>query len=358
MSQPIFIRCDSAVRRIAFAVMAMASLLLAGCDQALPGLRGPEGDEARPLMWIQSILVPRGPNAEALATLGWILFIGAAVIFVFVMALTAYALFSSSERARWLARHRVLIGLGVAFPVVVLSILVVYAAVLSRQLVAAEPPALRVEVIGEQFWWRVHYVDAQGAPQLISANEIRMPVGRPVEFVLKAQDVIHSFWIPNLAGKLDMIPGRTNVYRFAASEPGIYRGQCAEYCGMQHALMAFYVVAMPQAEFDAWYARESRPAAEPVLPIVARGKTLFGQNGCGACHAIRGTEFNGRLGPDLTHIGGRLSLAAGTFPVNRGTLAGWVSSAQHLKPGNLMPSFGNLQGEELRAIAAYLESLT
>lgn len=344
------------MRNIAYALAILASVLVAGCDRVLPGLRGAEREEPM-LMWIQSILVPRGPNAEALATLGWVLFIGGTVIFIFVLALTAYALFVSSERAGWLARHRVLIGLGVIFPVVVLSILVVYSAVLSRQLVAAEPPALRVEVIGEQFWWRVHYMDGNGAAQLITANEIRIPTGRPVEFILKSQDVIHSFWVPNLAGKLDMIPGRTNAYRFAASESGVYRGQCAEYCGQQHALMAFYVVAMPQAEFDAWYARQSQPAAEPVLPIAARGRALFAENGCGACHAVRGTPFSGELGPDLTHIGSRLSLAAGTFPVNRGTLAGWVSSAQHLKPGNLMPSFGNLQGEELRSIATYLESL-
>jgi cytochrome c oxidase subunit 2 len=308
-------------------------------------------------MWMQSVMVPSGPHAEALARLGWILFIGSAVIFVFVLALTAYALFANSRRAGWLAQHRVIIGLGIVFPVVTLSLLVVYSAVLSRQLVAAEPPALRVEVIGEQFWWRVRYVNAAGEPQLVTANEIRMPTGRPVEFVLKSQDVIHSFWIPSLAGKLDMIPGRTNVYRFAASKPGVYRGQCAEYCGWQHALMAFYVVATPPAEFDAWYAQQSLPSAQPVLPMAARGRELFAQNGCGACHTVRGAPFNGKLGPDLTHIGSRLSLAAGTFPVNRGTLAGWVSSAQHLKPGNLMPSFGNLQGEELRAIAAYLESL-
>jgi cytochrome c oxidase subunit 2 len=346
------------MRHLADVAVALMSLLLAGCDRVLPGLRGQDGSETQPLMWIQSVLAPGGPHAEAMATLSWVLFIGSAVIFVFVAALTVYALFASSERAGWLARHRVLIGLGIVFPVATLSLLLVYGSLLSRQLVAAEPPALRVEITGEQFWWRVRYVDGSGAPQLVSANEIRMPTGRPVEFVLRTKDVIHSFWIPSLAGKLDMIPGRTNVYRFAADAPGIYRGQCAEYCGMQHALMAFYVVAMPQAEFDAWYARESRPAAQPVSSFVARGGALFEQNGCGACHTVRGTASNGQLGPDLTHIGSRQSIAAGTFPVNRGTLAGWISSAQHLKPGNLMPSFGNLQGEELRAIAAYLESLT
>jgi cytochrome c oxidase subunit 2 len=203
----------------------------------------------------------------------------------------------------------------------------------------------------------VHYLDAEGATRVVGANEIRIPVGRPIEFVLKTRDVIHSFWVPSLAGKLDMIPGHTNAYRFAAERPGIYRGQCAEYCGAQHALMAFYVVAMTGEDFDAWYAREAKPAAEPDTPFLARGKTLFLETGCGACHVVRGTPADGRLGPDLTHVGSRLSLAAGTFPNNQGTLAGWIASAQHLKPGNLMPSFGNLQGEELRAIAAYMESL-
>jgi cytochrome c oxidase subunit II len=121
--------------------------------------------------------------------------------------------------------------------------------------------------------------------------------------------------------------------------------------------MAFYVVAMTAEDFEAWYAREAAPAAEPATPFLARGRELFLQTGCGACHVVRGTPAAGRFGPDLTHVGSRLSIAAGTFPNNRGTLAGWIASAQHLKPGNLMPSFGNLQGEELRAIAAYMESL-
>jgi cytochrome c oxidase subunit 2 len=174
---------------------------------------------------------------------------------------------------------------------------------------------------------------------------------------LKTQDVIHSFWVPSLAGKLDMIPGHVNAYRFAATRPGVYRGQCAEYCGAQHALMAFYVVAMAREEFETWYADQVAPAPEPILPLLAKGKALFLENGCGACHTVRGTLADGKLGPDLTHVGSRLSLAAGTFPNNRGTLAGWIASAQHLKPDNLMPSFGNLQGEELRAIAAYMDSL-
>jgi cytochrome c oxidase subunit 2 len=285
------------------------------------------------------------------------MFIAGGLIFLIVMSATAFASLASADRVSWLSRTGVIVGAGIVFPILTLSALLVYGLILSRSLVMAGSSALRIEVVGEQFWWRVHYVDAFGAPRLVTANEIRIPIGVPIEFVLKSNDVIHSFWVPSLAGKLDMIPGRANSYRFAAQRPGMYRGQCAEYCGAQHALMAFYVVAMERAEFDAWYAREKGPAPDPTSAFLIRGRTLFLENGCGACHAIRGTPARGTIGPDLSHVGGRVSLAAGVFPNNVGTLAGWISSAQHLKPGNLMPSFGNLQGEQLRAIAAYLESL-
>ena len=306
--------------------------------------------------WMQSTLAPGGPHAESVATLSWVMFIGAGLIFLLVMSLTALASLAEAGRASWLSRRAVIIGGGIIFPIVTLTALLVYGLLLSRSLVMAGSPALRIEIVGEQFWWRVHYVDSS-APHLVMANEIRIPVGLPIEFVLKSKDVIHSFWVPSLAGKLDMIPGRANTYRFAAERPGMYRGQCAEYCGAQHALMAFYVVAMERDEFDAWYAQQSEPAPDPTAALPVRGKTLFLENGCGACHTIRGTPAEGKIGPDLSHVGGRVSLAAGTFPNNQGTLAGWISSAQHLKPGNLMPSFGNLRGEELRAIAAYLDGL-
>lgn len=308
-------------------------------------------------IWSQSALDPHGTHADVIATMGWVLFIGATLIFAVVMALTAYAAFASPTRRAWLGWRGTVIAGGIAFPVVTLTALLIYGFASARTLVAGAPAALRIEVIGERWWWRVHYVDAAGTVQLATANEIRIPIGVVVEFVLKSNDVIHSFWAPNLAGKLDMIPGRVNSYRFAAQRPGAYRGQCAEYCGAQHALMAFFVVAMPRDEFEAWYGRRSKPAEEPVVALRARGKALFLENGCGACHTIRGTPASGLIGPDLTHVGGRLTIAAGTFPTNVGTLAGWIAAAQHLKPDNLMPSFGNLRGEELRAVAAYLEGL-
>jgi cytochrome c oxidase subunit II len=347
-----------ALRRLLRPSFAAAGCALGGCDRLLPPTApGGQGEAESALMWIQSALVPRGPHADAVATASWVMFIGGGLIFLLVMALTVVAILLPRERRGWMAHRGFIVGLGIVFPIVTLTALLVYGLVLSRNLVTAGPPALRIEVVGEQFWWRVHYVDAEGATGLVSANEIHIPTGRPIEFVLKTRDVIHSFWVPSLAGKLDMIPGHTNTYRFTAERPGVYRGQCAEYCGAQHALMAFYVVAMPQEAFEAWYARQLGPAAEPTVSLLARGKALFLENGCGTCHAVRGTPANGRLGPDLSRVGSRLSIAAGTYPNNVGTLAGWIASAQHLKPGNLMPSFGNLQGEELRAIAAYLESL-
>ncbi|MCL4766019.1 MAG: cytochrome c oxidase subunit II [Hyphomicrobiaceae bacterium] len=320
------------------ALAAAGPLALAGCNSS------------------QSALAPRGPHAGAVDTLTWLVFAGGTLIFLAVMLLLVAAILLRRDLTAWMTGNAFIIGFGIVFPVVTLTSLLTFSAFSSRALVTPAP-RLRIEVVGEQFWWRVHYLDARGAATLVTANEIRIPVDTPVEFILKAQDVIHSFWVPNLAGKLDMIPGRVNSYVFAASEPGVYRGQCAEYCGAQHALMAFHVVAAPQAEFSAWLAQQTGDAIEPATPFLARGRQLFLDAGCGACHVIRGTPADGLLGPDLTRVGSRLSLAAGTFPVNIGTLAGWTSSAQHLKPGNLMPSFGNLRGAELRAIAAYLESL-
>jgi cytochrome c oxidase subunit 2 len=307
---------------------------------------------------IQSTLATAGEHADRIETLGWAMFIGGGLIFLLVFCLTAMALLVPQHRRRWLADRRVIYAGGIAFPVVVLSALLVYGLLVARALVIDEQnPALTIEVVGERWWWRAHYLDEAGNVVFATANEIRMPTGQPVRFVLRSQDVIHSFWVPSLAGKLDMIPGRINSYTFSAEKPGVYRGQCAEYCGAQHALMAFFAVAMEPDEFETWVAEQSAPAEEPRIPYLAEGQALFLAQGCGACHTVRGSPADGSLGPDLTHVGSRLSIGAGILPNNVGTLAGWISSVQHLKPEALMPSFGNLQGEELRAIAAYLESL-
>ncbi len=290
---------------------------------------------------MQSALDPAGPAAATLAGITWVLVAGAALIFVGVMALAAYAVFSSKRQR--LSSKALIVGGGIAFPVIVLSALLVYSLLRMNALEAAGEPALRIEVTGKQWWWRVRY------PQFESANEIRIPVGRPVELVLKSADVIHSFWVPALAGKLDMIPGRTNVLRVRADRPGQFRGQCAEYCGGPHAWMALFVVALAPEDYERWAERQKAPSR-------AAPPTLFTSH-CSSCHTVRGTEAKGELGPDLTHVGGRLTLGAALLPMNRAALAGWIASSQHLKPGNLMPSFGMLSREELSTLAEYLEGL-
>lgn len=307
---------------------------------------------------VQSAWSPEGPNARAIFTLGNIMFVGAGLILALVMGLTAVAILAPPERRRWLAGQRAVFWLGVVFPVVTLTSLLVYGLNVAGILVRADDkPALTIAVSGEQWWWRVSYLDEAGDTDFHTANEIHVPVGQEVEFLLTSPDVIHSFWVPRLGGKLDMIPGRTNSFRLQADKAGIYRGQCAEYCGRQHTWMAFDVIALEPEAFEAWREGQRLPAAEPDTAFLRQGHDLFMEQGCGACHVVRGTAAAGTLGPDLTHAGSRRMIAAGTFVNNAGTLAGWISSSQHLKPGNLMPSFGALDGVELRAIAAYVENL-
>ena len=192
---------------------------------------------------------------------------------------------------------------------------------------------------------------------MTSANEIRLPIGRRVSFEVTASDVIHSFWVPALGGKIDMIPGRVNVIQVTPERAGVHRGQCAEFCGRQHAYMAFLAVVTPEEEFDAWLARERQPAQEPASEAARLGRRAFVQAGCGSCHAVRGTEADGRVAPDLTHFASRLTLAAGMLDNNIGDLAGWIVDAQGIKPGNRMPSFDGLDGPTLRAPVAYLHGL-
>lgn len=310
---------------------------------------------------VQSALAPAGPHADGVATLSWIMFAAAGAIFVAVIALLAAAILLPQERRRWLASRGAVIAGGIAFPVVVLSALLVYGLALAATLSRPDTPdTLRIQVVGEQFWWRVLYerdATREGTEEIVTANEIHIPTGRPIRFLLTTRDVIHSFWIPSLAGKLDMIPGQTNSLVVSAERPGVYRGQCAEFCGGAHALMAFEVVAHAPDAFAAWRTSQARPAAEPGDAVLTRGRELFLAAGCGACHTVRGTPAAGGIGPDLTHVGGRRTIAAGSFPNNQGTLAGWIADSQHLKPSNGMPSFTVFEGEELRAVAAWLESL-
>ncbi len=238
----------------------------------------------------------------------------------------------------------------------VLTALLIYGLGLTSHLTQEpQPGEMRIRVTGEMWWWRVAYLDDQGRERFQDANEVHIPVGETVVIELDSADVIHSFWVPRLSGKVDMIPGRRNMLRLQADQPGAYGGQCAEYCGGPHALMGLVVVAHEPAAFQTWMQKQSQPAV--TTASLAPGADVFRRAGCGACHAVAGTEFNGLAGPDLSHVGSRRTLGAGILPNNQGTMAGWISDSQTIKPGNRMPAYPVLTGEELREVSAWLESL-
>ena len=218
------------------------------------------------------------------------------------------------------------------------------------------PDALRIQVTGNQWWWDVQYDNAVPSLRVTTANEIHIPVGKAVRFDLLSTDVIHSLWIPNLQGKIDLVPGRLNELWLRADQPGVYRGQCAEYCGLQHAKMALVVVADSPDDFERWLAANRAPASPPTTPEQQRGRDIVERGPCAMCHSIAGTSAGGRSAPDLTHLASRSTIGAGTLPNTTGYLAGWIADPQHIKPGNRMPPTG-LNGEELQAVLAYLETL-
>lgn len=305
----------------------------------------------------QSPLLAHSVEASRAATLAWVLFGGGALVFAAVVVFVFLALQGAQRRPAWMTSRALLAGGGIAFPAVVLGALVVYAEMVTpRAGSSSSAAAMRVSVTGHMWWWRVRYLDAAGATVVVTANELHVPVGRPVEVVLDSADVIHSFWVPGLSGMLDMIPGRSNTLRFVADKTGPLRGQCTEFCGLQHAKMGLDVHVHSQEAFDRWLAAQQAPARVPDTPVLARGQALFVDQ-CGACHVVRGTPASGLAGPDLTHVGSRTSLAASSMPNNAGTIAAWIVSNQHLKPGNRMPAFDQLPGPDLTALAHYLASL-
>ena len=295
----------------------------------------------------QSTLFAHGPAAAEIADLSWVLFIAGTAIFIVVLVVVGVAVRGRAPAREWLARERIVVGAGIVFPVVALSLLLGYVYVIGNRLHAEGVPALRIEITGEQWWWRVRYLGSNGRPEFETANEIRIPAGSAVELTLNAADVIHSFWVPSLAGKIDMIPGRSNRLVVTATAAGTYRGQCAEFCGGPHALMALYVIAEGTAEFEAWRERQRRPAA---------GGLAFFDLRCGACHAVRGTAAGGTRGPDLTHVASRLHIAAGTLANTPANMSAWLADSQHAKPGNLMPAM-RLTDAELQSVAAYMATL-
>ena len=314
-------------------------LMLAACD-------GP-----------QSALAPAGEAAERIAGLFWWMTGFAAVIWIAIIVLALYAVGMPAEQSNRRRTDLLIIGGGAVVPTVAVAVLAIFGLAPIPALLAPAPEgSLRITVSGEQWWWRVRYQPAGGAP-VVLANEIRLPVGEPVEFRLESPDVIHSFWIPSLGGKIDMIPGRITRLALTPTKTGVFRGACAEYCGTSHALMNFDVVVEEKAAFDRWLAQQRAPASIPNDPATARGQKLFLANGCGACHQIRGTPAKGVIGPDLTHIGSRRTIGAGMLPNNSETMLRWLARTEELKPGALMPSFGMLPEEDLKALAMYMEAL-
>lgn len=303
----------------------------------------------------QSALAPRGEEAVEIGRLFWAMTIFLALVLLGVIAATVVAIGGGPRARALLTAHRFIVGAGVVFPTVSLLLLLVYglSAMGSRAWTAADSAALRITVVGEQWWWRVIYHLPDGS-DLESANELAIPVGERVVLSLETADVIHSFWVPNLAGKVDMIPGRANRLVLQATQAGVSRGQCAEYCGGAHALMSFHVVARERPDFDEWLRAERRPAVR----TDGEGARLFVASGCGACHRIRGlASAGGRIGPDLTHVASRSSLAAATLRNDAEGFAAWIRDNQHIKPGNRMPPYHALTDSELRVLAHYLNEL-
>jgi cytochrome c oxidase subunit 2 len=308
------------------------------------------------------VIDPAGPAAALIARLWWVLFAIGTVVVVLVVAALLYGgrhrrpedRDPSEERERRSVRLVVLAGAIV--PAVVLAGVFLYTVATLGALSRPVPADLVVEVTGRQFWWQLTYLDPEPSRRFETANELHIPVGRRVALRLRSSDVIHSFWVPELQGKMDHVPGRTNELWLEASRPGVYRGRCAEFCGVQHAKMRFLVIAQPVEEFERWAERQRRPSAEPASPAAARGRDVFLSSPCVGCHTVRGTLASGVLGPDLTHLASRRTIAAGILPNVRGALGGWIANSQAIKPGNRMPGVP-LPPDDLQALLTYLQSL-
>jgi len=313
-----------------------------------------------PLGYLRSF----GAMAHAITPLTWGLLIISLVVCVIVIALVlggivlkrqaghitaAIPLMRGGDGAGW-------VGLGVGISsVVLLGSMIWTVVVLAAINEPPSKPALTIEVTGQQWWWKVRYLSDDPSRILTTANEIHIPTGKPVRVELIGADVIHSFWVPLLSGKTDVIPGQTNVTWLEADRPGRYAGLCSEFCGVQHAHMGFEIVAQSPRDFEAWWNAQLKPAATTGSSVIARGATLFAYR-CGACHTVRGTEAGGAVAPDLTHLMSRATIAAETLPNNVGNLSGWIANPQAIKPGTLMPTV-YLSGPELNDIRSFLLTL-
>ncbi|NND73640.1 MAG: cytochrome c oxidase subunit II [Ilumatobacter sp.] len=299
---------------------------------------------------VRGALDPRGSDAREIAALWWLLLaLGAAVFAVVAVALFIGARRNSTTDAS--TARRWMLGGGIVLPSTVVAV-VLGATLWAMRSTAEQPPAVEVEVIGHQWWWEVRYPDHG----VVTANEIHIPAGEPVALRLQSADVIHSLWIPELAGKLDLLPERVNTLVIDASSPGEYAGRCAEFCGLQHANMDLVVVAHDAAGFTAWVAEQRTPAADPATAPAQRGLVTFLAHDCASCHTISGASAGGETGPDLTHLMGRSSIAGGLLDTTVPSLREWITDPHDVKPGVLMPAPA-LTDAEIDDLLAYLETL-
>lgn len=308
----------------------------------------------------QSMLDAAGIQASRIEDLWWVMFGVTASVTLVVYVVLALAVWHGRRAQRTStpthALHRSIAGATIATVVILVGLLA--ASIVTGRAIAGEydPQTLHIQVTANQWWWDVEYQHPEPAQRVRTANELHIPVGRLVGIKLLANDVIHSFWVPPLHGKLDAIPGHESMLWLRADRPGVYRGQCAEYCGAQHAHMAFVVIAEPLDDFERWIQAQRTTARQPQSPQEARGLYLVQRSACVMCHTIRGTAAGARLGPDLTHVASRGTLLAGTVPRTTEYLLRLIQNPQQFKPGIRMPALG-LSDEDRAAIVAYLEQL-
>lgn len=313
------------------------------------------------------ILHPGAPQGSHIEWLYWLIFWICFIVYILmIVAFTRAAARShvsamhplpvmedpeGDEKAKWA------VGSAIAVTVITLFVVLVVSVVTGKKVegLTSKNP-VTIQLVGHQWWWEVVYPNAQADQTITTANEIHVPIGTPVVILTNSADVIHSFWAPGITGKRDLLPGYSTAFWFQVNEPGIYRGQCAEFCGYQHAHMGFSVIAETSDQFQAWQQQQLKPAAEPTVEELAKGRAVFLTHTCLMCHTVRGTDAGSRVGPDLTHLASRRMIAAETLPNTTGALAGWILDPQRIKPGVRM-SPNPLAPDDLNALVAYLRSL-
>ena len=317
---------------------------------------------AGPMYYLHSF----GARGSTIASLTWGLFILSITVVAVIAVLVIGGVFSRRDPTPRTIGMPVPVtrgegGLpwiygGLILTAVILAAFVIWT-VAAMASISAPPakPRVSIDIIGHQWWWELRYHDGDISRSFVTANEIHIPVGEPVGLKLTSGDVIHSFWVPALSGKTDLIPGRTNDTWIEADKPGVYRGQCSEYCGQQHAHMAIKLIADPPDKFRQWWDNQLQPAPAPAGKKAEAGEKQVLMR-CGICHTVRGTPAGGQVGPDLTHLMSRTTIAANTLPNTPGYLSGWIADPQHVKPGNRMPRL-DLSGSDLAAIRSYLLTL-